>query len=169
MAAIAPRTLTAETVRSLLTYSPETGEFHWRVKIGNAIRPGMLAGGASTRGYHMIRVRRVKYLAHRLAWLYVHGVWPMEQIDHKNGCTSDNRLENLRLATDEVNHQNLQGPRANNQSGYLGVTFDHTRGRFRASIVTSGKRKQLGRFDTAEEASAAYLRAKRMLHEGCTI
>lgn len=161
--------LTAARLRQLLSYDPATGDFRWLITPSAHITIGQLAGGAISRGYRMIRLDRVKYLSHRLAWLYVHGEWPAGLIDHRNGIPSDNWIDNLRIASDEVNHQNLRRARRDNATGYLGVSFDAKKGRFIAAIVASGKRHKFGGFMTAEAAHEAYLAAKRRLHPGCTI
>jgi hypothetical protein len=107
------------------------------------------------------------YHAHRLAWLYVHGVWPAGDIDHINGDPLDNRLCNLRLVDRSVNMQNQRRARADSHLGVLGVSARG--GRFRASIAVRGERFSLGTFDDVHAAQDAYVTAKRRLHEGCTI
>lgn len=90
--------LTAERLRELLHYDPSTGEFKWRVYHGARAWPGASAGGWNQTGYVLIGIDGVKYLAHRLAWLYVHGTWPPRSLKHRNFLRYDNRLENLLLA-----------------------------------------------------------------------
>jgi hypothetical protein len=103
-----------------------------------------------------------KILAHRLIWAIAHGCWPAEQIDHRNGNPSDNRLDNIREATRAENGQNL--PPVSTR----GTCFDgSTRGlkrRWRAYIKVDKKQRWLGAFATREEAHAAYLTAKAKLH-----
>jgi hypothetical protein len=111
-----------------------------------------------------ISLDNIYYRAHRLAWLYVHDVWPDDQIDHINGCRDDNRIANLREVTNAQNMQNLHRPHSRNTSGYLGVHFVRERNRWGAQIRDNGRKRNLGHFATAEEASAAYLAAKRELH-----
>jgi len=98
-----------------------------------------------------------------LAWLFVHGFDPPQQIDHINGIRDDNRIANLRLATVAENSQNV-GKQSNNKSGFKGVHW-HARGKkFRAQIMANGKSKSLGLFHTAAEAAAAYDIAAAELH-----
>jgi hypothetical protein len=123
--------------------------------------------GTHSAGYLLISIDRVMYKAHRLAWLCVHGVWPRSNLDHKNGKRSDNRIDNLREATRAMNSQNMRLPHADNQSGLLGVVRNHTR--FSARIMVCGKPLYLGTFATPRQAHAAYVQAKRKLHQGCTI
>ena len=101
--------------------------------------------------------------AHRLAWLLAYKQWPAGEIDHRNGCTSDNRLENLRDVSVAVNGQNRTKAMRNNKTGVLGVCF--YRNKFIAQIKANGKHSVLGRFATLGEARAAYQAAKEALHE----
>jgi hypothetical protein len=149
--------LTAERLRELLDYNPETGIFRWNV----AARAGTVVG-CLNRGYRVIRVDRMLYRAHRLAWLHVYGCWPTDEIDHINGIKDDNRLANLREVTCAENQQNRRSARTDNKTGLLGVSS--SQGGFQAQIKVNCKLFFLGRFATAELAHAAYLEAKRRLH-----
>ncbi len=162
--------LTANRLREVLSFDSSTGAMCWsKPPSPSRVKPGQVAGSVAKSGYLTIRIDRTLYLAHRLAWLYVHGEWPTQKIDHINGDKHDNRIANLRLATDRVNAQNVRKPQANNTSGFLGVTFCRWTNRWLAQIQTGGKHHNLGRFDTPELAHAAYLQAKRRLHEGSTL
>lgn len=153
--------LTAEALRSVLNYDPVSGVFTWRAPVARSVSVGDVAGSRATQGYLQIKVSGRPYMAHRLAWLYVHGKWPADQVDHRNGDRTDNRIENLRECSQGENGQNLAVYRSNT-SGLTGVT--HRAGQWRARIDVGGKQKHLGWFRTAEDASAAYLRAKAELH-----
>lgn len=160
--------LTAARLRELLHYDPETGLFTRIVAVtGRFGRVGRVCGSPDKKGHIYITVDCEKYAAHRLAWLYVHGVWPVEQIDHINRARDDNRIANLREATAKINTQNTSKPKNGNTTGYLGVS--RLGKRFRAKISADGVLLQLGIYETPEQAHAAYIAAKRMLHEGCTI
>ena len=150
--------LTAETVRKLLDYEPETGVFRWRVDVNSRARKGMVAGCGNGEGYTRIKVFGNSYRAHRLVWLHVYGDWPPEQIDHVNGLRDDNRLVNLRLATNSQNSANKPAQR-NNALGLKGVCFRSDSGKFESKIMFNSQQKHLGRFQTAEEAHAAYCAA----------
>lgn len=154
--------LTAARLRELLHYDPETGVFTNRV-----VRPrtvlGAVAGGHDSYGYITISVDVRRYLAHRLAWLYVYGEWPSKNLDHINGVRDDNRIANLREATQAQNLQN-RAAASIGRSGVLGVGWDSSRKKWVASIKHQGKARHLGRFSTVEGAQAAYLAAKAQLH-----
>lgn len=159
-----------ERLRESLDYNPETGEFHWKVAVARRTRVGSLAGHVNKfSGYLQIRVGYSLYYAHRLAWLLTYGEWPEGVIDHADGNCLNNRVDNLRDVSQMVNTQNHQEANSNNKVGLLGVSFNKASGRFVARIWCDGKNKHLGYFTTPEEAHAAYLVAKRELHEGCTI
>lgn len=159
--------LTAQRLREVLHYCPDTGVFTWLVRVAYRINVGRAAGSINAHGYTHIRLDNTVYLAHRLAWLYVFGVWPVSHIDHINGVRGDNRISNLRDVSASVNGQNRKRAQSNSSSGALGAYRFKTR--WASSIYVSGKTRHIGYFSSAEEAHAAYLRAKRLLHEGCTI
>jgi hypothetical protein len=86
-------------------------------------------------------------------------------IDHINGNPLDNRFKNLRLSNHKLNGQNQKAYRPKNKSTQLlGASWHKRHKRFISFIKVDGKRKHLGYFDTAEEAHAAYITAKRILH-----
>lgn len=160
----------AETLRSLLDYKSETGELVWKRRRGRGCRGdlvGKRAGSWHKDGYLHVSVLNSKYLAHRLVWLHVTGVWPSGEIDHINGIRSDNRIENIRDVSKGVNQQNQRSGKGAQKA--LGVDFYKAAGKFRARIKANGKTLSLGHFDTKDEAANAYIKAKRELHEGCTL
>jgi hypothetical protein len=97
---------------------------------------------------------------HRQLFGYVPGECPETLIDHKNGNPLDNRRGNLRLATAQQNNQNAK-VQSNNISGHRGVHFHKRCNKFLAQICIDGKRKHLGYFATAAEASVCYEAAAR--------
>ena len=165
-----PPDLTQEQLQNVLHYDKETGVFRWRYSATRRIKPWDVAGSLDkSTGYSRVMINNKHYSAHRLAWLYMYGVWPKGEVDHLNGVRHDNRIENLRDVTRNVNQQNQRKPRKNNNSGYLGVSWYAPAEQWRATIMLNGKNKLLGSYDTPEEAYEVYLTAKRELHEGCTL
>lgn len=151
---------TIERLKEVLDYNPETGEFSWLVG-GKGIKPGSRPGYLDrSTGYFKLMIDKRNHYAHRLAWLLVHGVIPAGQIDHINGCRTDNRISNLRIATHAENCRNHQ-KRPMNTTGFKGVV--RHQGRFRAQIKSEGKCFHLGSFDTPEGAHAAYCDAASKL------
>jgi hypothetical protein len=150
--------LKAERLRDLLYYDKASGEFYWNVARRGIVK-GQLAGAIIQRGYKAICVDGVRYLSHRLAWLYVHGEWPQGELDHANGDTGDNRIENLRLATRSQNNANRNTLKATH-SGVKGVSWCAKGNKnWRARIKCGCKERVLGYFATKEEAAEAYQRA----------
>jgi hypothetical protein len=163
-------TLTHERLVEVLHYDRHTGSFTWSQDgRGRFKRAGAAAGRINpTWGRRCIGIDGREYLAARLAWLYVHGRWPEHEIDHINGDRLDDRIENLRDVTRTVNQQNIRRARAGTRSGVLGV-FQNTSGIISSAVQVAGRSHYLGSFETAEQAHAAYVSAKRELHEGCTL
>lgn len=145
--------LTAEYLRKVLFYEPATGQFFHEVTDGGA-QFGMLAGAVGKDGRRRIRVGGRKYLASRLAWLYVHGRWPENDIDHENRDRGDDRIENLRDCTKSQNMANRKRIKSNN-SGVTGVHRTKT-GSFTAHC--SGWTSKA--FKTLEEAIEARIQAE---------
>jgi hypothetical protein len=156
--------ISADDLRKLVNYDPDTGRFTW-----NDVRPYVFSGIDAgcfhkNTGYIVVTISQRQYKAHRLAWLYVFGEWPSDEIDHKNGDRSDNRISNLRLASSQENNQN-RGFDRRNTTGYTGVFRSSDNKKFTSSISHENKRRHLGTFDTPEAAYEEYLRAKAELHE----
>lgn len=161
--------ITQQIVRELLSYDPTTGVFTWR-KARRNVHVGAEAGHCEPRGYRYISILNHPYAAHRVAVLYVTGDWPVGLVDHKNGEKGDNRWDNLRDTSGHANAQNVRAATVRNQLGLLGVIPPQgRRTRFKASIQVRGKSIHLGYHATALIAHAAYLTAKRELHEGNTL
>jgi len=159
--------LTQERLKEVLHYDPETGIFTWAVRTSNRVRVGDIAGCDDGRGYLQIKIDGVLHRVHRLAWLYMTGEFPTFLVDHENGIVSDSRWKNLRDATKIRNGQNRRKANKNNLTGLLGVSRHGNQ--FRAIIHTGKVRTRIGDYASPELAHAAYVEAKRRLHQFCTI
>lgn len=161
--------LTADRLRELLSYDPNTGVFIRKVRTAKMTQIGDIAGSKNKAGYIQICLEGSRFLGHRLAWFYVHGEWPKDYIDHINGDRSDNRICNLRDASPTVNAQNLQCAKPISKTGLLGASYCKITRKFKAQIRINGKQKYIGVYASAEEAHAAYIDFKRLHHPGCSI
>ena len=159
--------LTAERLRLVLDYDATTGAFRWRERRQGVRADGTAGCVCKRRNTVVIFVDGKLYLAHRLAWLHVHGEWPRQQVDHIDGDSLNNRIANLRDVSVSVNQQNRKRAARHSSSGVMGVRARN--GRWAAEIRVNGRVHRLGRFDTPEAAHAAYIAAKRRLHPGCTL
>jgi hypothetical protein len=154
---------TAEEVRALLSYRPDSGTLTWLPRPGttpherrwNTRYAGKQAGSLGEDGYVHVSVFDRLYRSHRLAWVWMTGEWP-DQIDHVNGIRHDNRFANLRLANASLNQANTK-LYSTNEAGRKGVR--RAGWRYRARIMVKGKHHYLGGFATAEEAHRAYCEA----------
>lgn len=164
------RSLTQEQLKEVLIYDPELGEFRWKQSSGRwkKFPPLSIAGTVSKiHGYREIRVLGVFQKAHRLAWLYMTGEWPKNEIDHINRIRSDNRWCNLRQATTQENLKNKVTYK-NNKSGTSGVSWraDNKKWWARISVVKDGKdrRISLGCFGKKEDAIAKRKEAEKIYY-----
>ena len=140
--------ITRTRLTELLSYCSETGCFTWIAKTTkfSKVQIGDVAGTTSHhKGYVYIKIDGKQYAAHRLAWLYVYGELPKDQIDHINRNRSDNRIQNLRHANNAQNAINRK-IRSDNKSGYRGVCFDKQKNKWRSYISLNGKLKTIGYF-----------------------
>lgn len=163
--------LTAEEARSRLNYDPESGRLTWK-KLRNTLRIGQEAKSLDVHGYVQVNICGTMVKGHRLAWLIHYGEWPADHIDHINGVRNDNRIINLRCVTGTMNTQNKRNGSCKSKSGFLGVSVAPRMApgkRYRAKIMKDGKQIHLGGYPTPEAAHAAYVQAKRQMHEGCTL
>ena len=146
--------ITQERLRELLDYNPNSGVFIWKYNRGVGAKAGDIAGTLKEDGYVSIGVDGRNYLAHRLAWLYVYGVLPSEEIDHGDLDKQNNRIGNLSPATHAQNQQN-KPLRKDSSSGLKGA-FKNGRHGWCSRIQVDGVKYYLGTFRTPELAHAAY-------------
>jgi hypothetical protein len=155
--------ITQRYLQSVLQYNPLTGVFINLVdRNGRAVK-GAVAGYTNTIGYTVIQMQGRKLHAHRLAWFYMTGEWPVNQIDHINRVRSDNWIENLRQATSHQNAQNTKD-HSGNTSGHRGVTWHKKNKNWQAQMLVLGKYVYLGAFDRIEDAVEARKKAVASLH-----
>lgn len=156
--------VTHERLMDALSYDASTSIFTWLEASNGRIKVGQMAGTPNGNVHLQIKIDRKKYWAHRLAWFYVTGKWPVADIDHRDLDGMNNRFSNLREATRSQNCCN-QTARKNNTSGYKGVCWHKASGKWTAATMIDGKSAYLGVFDTPEAAHAAY-RATVEKHHG---
>ena len=146
--------ITHDRLCELLAYSPATGVFTARHNRRKWVA-GKEVGTTNSHGYRQISIDGKIYLAHRLAWLWATGKWPSTGLDHINRQRDDNRILNLREATQA---QNLQNRKA------AGCYFHKVNRNWVAQIKVNQKVQHIGVFATKEEATAAYQAAKKVIH-----
>jgi hypothetical protein len=151
--------MTQDELKEQLHYSPNTGMFT-RLKTFRAVKKGDIAGclDPTRHGYIRIGVCGKYKDAHRLAFLYMWGYIPEEEIDHINHITSDNRWKNLRVVSHHTNGKN-QRKYTSNSSGVTGVRL-RSSGKWRARIYHKGSHIDLGTFSTFEAACSARKQAE---------
>jgi len=160
--------LTADRIRELLRYDPATGVFTWKVERRRGpnnsyvfAKPGEAPGSYNAKGYWQIGVDGRNYGAHRLAFLYMTGEWPKDQVDHRDGDKANNRWANLRDATPSQNMSN-RSAHANNRLGVKGV---YRKGNgYAAQIYVNRESIYLGTYPTLQEAVAIRNAAASDLH-----
>jgi len=157
--------ITQEALKELLKYDEVTGEFRWRERARehfhcsrswnrwNNRYSESVAGGKSSDGYLRISIHNARYKSHRLAFLYHHGYMP-KCIDHINHDGHDNRIENLRDVSHQVNHKNERKSK-NNTSGFTGVVWRKDTSKWQAQITIDSKCVNLGSFENKEDAILA--------------
>ncbi|MGY6156645.1 HNH endonuclease [Paraburkholderia graminis] len=154
--------LTQETLQSVLHYDPVTGVFTY-LSGSRYKEPGQEAGYIKSQGYREIHVAGKNYYAHRLAFLYMTGAFPLQYVDHINGEKLDNRWCNLRNASHAENMCNRRVSK-NNSTGYRGVYLNKDTQKYSAYVNVDGHRHQLGKFDTAQEAGEVAALARKKYH-----
>jgi hypothetical protein len=155
--------LTAAHLRRVLRYNPKTGVFTWRVKIAQWCWLGARAGTINTNGRRQIAIGGRRFLAARLAVLYVRGRWPHDEIDHRNCRKADDRWANLRETARPGNARN-RFVRRDSLSGAKGVHFRRATGRYEAYVGKGGNCRHLGTFATKAAAARAYRAEARRLY-----
>ena len=146
--------ITQERLKELLHYDPETGIF---TRLWCKYSPQLIgkeAGNVDSIGYISVSVDSKNYRAHRLAFLYMEGAMPPDQVDHINRIRTDNRWRNLRHSDYELNNRN-QNLFSTNTSGITGVRRKLDKSKYCASIYRNKKNKTLYYGDDFFEACCA--------------
>lgn len=157
---------TQKRLKELLHYDTKTGIFRWRVSRGG-IRRGDQAGCLYPNGYRYIRIDRKNYRASRLAWMYVEGYMPENEVDHINRAKDDDRWVNLRHVGRQCNARNC-GNRCDNTSLVKGVHWHRRVKKWQVYIMVNYKNHYLGRYDDFDNAVCARLAAEQCLNwSGC--
>lgn len=126
------------------------------------LKNGLKVGSDHIKGYKHTTIKKKPYLLHRLIFMMFYGYMPNE-IDHINGNRSDNRIENLRPATNTQNQQNAK-IRKDNKSGAKGVYWFKELKKWKVDIAIKGKRKYIGVFDDLELAELVAQEARDKYH-----
>jgi hypothetical protein len=156
--------LTAERLRTIVNYDPDTGLFTWVSAAGRHGRyPAGSPAGFMHGGYVCICIDGFDYRAHRLAWLWMTGAWPSSNLDHRDLNRANNRWDNLREATRSENGANRRQMK-NNKSGFKGVSWYAPLGKWRAAITLNKHLRHIGYFANPAEAHAAYCAEAKRLH-----
>lgn len=153
--------VSADDVRRVLRYDPQTGDFFWRVNRTNGVKAGDRAG--CRRGeYWVISIFNVSYRAQRLAFLYMTGEFPSDYVDHINGKKLDNRWDNLRPATNAQNQHNRAG--TGGACGIKNVTYVARRRKYQVSLKVFGREKFIGYYQDCELAELVATEARNKYH-----
>lgn len=154
--------ITADRLREVLDYDPETGVFIW-IMSKQGVSFGKAAGAMKARGYRAVQIDGRDYAEHRLVWLWMTGQWPRDQIDHINRDRADNRWCNLREATQSQNFANRTAL-STNKTGLKGAHYEAGRQQWRVTIMKEGVRHFIGRYACPAAAHFAYIIAADKLN-----
>lgn len=159
--------LTADRLKQLISYNPQTGEVV-RISSIRKTKIGKSPKSKNEYGHLQMHADGHNYSVHRLIWLYMTGSWPDGLVDHIDNNPQNNVFSNLRCVSRSENAQNIKGAHADSSTGYLGVTLT-SKGKYIAQISTRGVKKCLGSFDCPQKAHDAYMKAKKEIHAASTI
>ena len=159
--------ITQKELRQILHYDAKRGVWRWRVRPAQHVQLGSIAGTLNSKGYRYIVINGKQYKSSRLAWFYICGYFPENQVDHRNRNPSDDRWENLREVSPQCNQRNCKLS-SQNTSGVKGVCWHKRAEKWHAQIAVNSKNKHLGYHDDFTEAVAHRLAAEQCLNwSGC--
>lgn len=145
--------MTEQDIKLLPVYYKD-GELYWENVTSNRVKKDSIAGTLTEHGYRFISVNKKRIYVHRLIFFIFNGYYP-KYVDHINLNRSDNRIENLRECSSSQNSAN-RNKLVTNKSGYKGVHFVKSTGKYRAQITLDSKVIHLGYYQTAKQASDIY-------------
>lgn len=155
--------ITQSELKELLDYNKDTGIFTWKKRTSNRIKVGSIAGNLHNKGYIELKVNGIRFLCHRLAWFYEYDELPT-LIDHINGDKADNRLTNLRKATQQSNAYNSK-LRSNNKSGVRCVSWDKVRNNWAVRVTVDNQLKYFGNYNDLETAKKVADGVRKLIHK----
>jgi hypothetical protein len=161
----------ASELRSLFTYAD--GFLYWKPRSRTQFKNGagwhnfntQFAGvraGWVNNGRREIKIKGKTYKASRVVWAFHYSEWPLGMIDHINGNSLDDRIENLRLATPRQNAQN-RSMRTINSSGFTGVTWHSQRKKWWVRVTVEGKTRSFGLYKDLSDACLIACDARKRL------
>lgn len=153
--------LTQERLKEVLDYDPESGVFTQKLRTSQRVKVGEQPG-CITDGYRIITIDASHYRAARLAFLYMDGYLPENDVDHINQIRDDDRWKNLRHVSRSCNIKNF-GNRKDNTSGVKGVVIINGPNKWKAQITVNGKNINLGHYYDFDDAVCARLAAEQCL------
>lgn len=156
--------LTQERLKKLFHYDLDTGIFTRKISTSSRGRKGNIPGTKTKEGYIRISIDHKSYMAHRLAWLYVYGEWPKDQIDHIDRVRSNNSIKNLRDVNNLVNSHNFDIKNTHSNSGYRGVHLNKKLKLYEAKISVNKISTHLGLYKNPITAHIEYLKAIKKYH-----
>lgn len=154
------RILTKDDVKEIFTY--QNGKLFWNDDRSSRVKSGDEAGSFDYKGYKQVKIGNYTYKVHRLIFLYHHNHLPIT-IDHIDGDKSNNNIENLRGATYSQNQCN-RSLQKNNTSGIKGVSWSKNKNKWEAYCFINKKKKNLGRYNTKEEAECVVIEYRNNTH-----
>lgn len=149
-------------IRNYLTYDPESGDFTWLVPLPNGVQAGDKAGTLNANGYWYVTFKGRRYIAHRLAWWFVHNHWPDKQLDHIDECKVNNAIINLREC-EQYQNQHNRSLQKNNSTGIKNVS--KLGDKFKICMNYNGKQVVQVVVDNLELAELVAIEARDKYHK----
>lgn len=143
-----------DTIKKLFYYNADSGILLWRKGNGRNVKPWQQVKSQNKHGYFCVKISGKTYLAHRIVWCYIHGHFPIGDIDHKNRIRNDNRIVNLRDVSRTDNCQNISLPK-HNKSGHIGVSWIKSHTLWTVYVKVNKKNKWLGYYKDLNRAIEA--------------